>query len=140
MLTGAALREVKFPSYQRQTSDATRSVHSNGWLAHSRFASDSVHFIMRTDREQEDSFDVPLLHELEDDAEVVTGTRRPVARKVTFEFVRSQARIESIVLKLKESLPDRFRRNGLPLGKARLAARTNAGDGIRVRFTTRSCA
>ena len=73
---------------------------------------------MRAYRKQKDCFGAAVLHELEDDPEVIAGTGRPIARQIAFEFVCSQSRIESIVLKLIEGLPDRFRRDGLPLGKA----------------------
>ncbi len=73
---------------------------------------------MRADRKQEDCLGVAMLHELEYDAKVVTGAGRPIARQITFEFVCSQARSENVFPKPIEGLTDRFRRNGLLLGKA----------------------
>ena len=59
----------------------------------------SVHFIMRAQGKQKYCFISALLHELKDDAEVIPGTTRPIARQITFEFVCSQSGIEGIVLK-----------------------------------------
>ena len=72
---------------------------------------------MRAHRKQEDGFGAAVLHELKHDAKVVARAGCPIARQVAFELVSSQARIECVFLKSIEGLTDRFRRNGLLLGK-----------------------
>lgn len=56
---------------------------------YSRFARDSVHFVMRADRKQKDCFGAAVLHELEDDSEVIASAGRPIACQIAFEFVCS---------------------------------------------------
>jgi len=53
---------------------------------------------MRPDREQQDRLGALVLHELENDAQVIGGAARPTAGQIALELVGAQAGIERIGL------------------------------------------
>jgi hypothetical protein len=56
----------------------------------------SEHLIMCPDGEQQDGLGALVLHELEDDPEVVTGAARPTALQIALELMGLELRVKGI--------------------------------------------
>src|SRR2546430_2668892 len=98
--------------------------------------SESADLVMCPDREQQDRLGALVLHELENDAQVIGGAARPTAGQIALELVRRRGSNASAWSRCRVS-----RRSGSACGRRftnRLLARMNAADWTSGRFTTRS--